>query len=385
MENHLFRVLGRKQTRRRVYFHVSILESSPEPLGPNFQFSSNQERSPDLSKPLPSLKPVETLLPLRPYDACLEEGIQNLQIPPRDYEESCLLSHYGIRQASYAGTRILDHLFKALSNEGVLHLAPLLLYRHILDLGDSIGTLLRFGSSSTAAILLRALFEGNLGLHFMLEGNTFRKDRAASYWTFIRIKRLRNFTVYDPSTTEGKRFHEVLNAAENLKDAKFPERDYSHKRNELENLLNTEDSKPFWLKYQQAPTNKKPKHWYSLCSKARNFRELAVLIKREAEYLLLYQMLSEPAHASDVISGILRNWPGEGILVHQIRGPEEKVEQIANFGATFLLNCHHLLLSTYVPKDHELVKWFTKWYLQDYRPFYLWATKSGARTQDTQR
>jgi hypothetical protein len=216
-----------------------------------------------LDRRLHSLKPVTSLLPLSPEDECLAKGIEDASIPPRDLEERCLLAHCTIRQAAYAGTYVLDHLLSAPPG-GNIHLASLLLYRHVLDLGDSIGTLLRFGSSLTATILVRGLFEADLGLNFMLEGNTFHPDRAACYWAFFRIKQLENFLRYDPATSQGKELHRILDADPKFESAKFPRRDHSKERKEIEDQLNSKDYKPFWDKYRQA--KKRPKNWYGLCS-----------------------------------------------------------------------------------------------------------------------
>jgi hypothetical protein len=132
-----------------------------------------------LNKPLPFLKPVESILSLTSEDQCLEEGRDSVLIPPRTLEEACFLTYHVIRQSVYAGTHILDHLLRNPPGNSS-HLAPLMLYRHALEIGDSIGTLLRFGSSTSASILVRSLFETSLGLEFILEKNTFYEDRA--YW-----------------------------------------------------------------------------------------------------------------------------------------------------------------------------------------------------------
>jgi hypothetical protein len=88
-------------------------------------------------------------------------------------------------------------------------------------------------------------------------------------------------------------------------------------------------------------------------------------------------MLSETAHASDVFSGILKPSPGKGILIHQIRGPEEKIHEATSLAANYLVACHQLILNTYYPKDHDLQKWFARWYVGEYRPLFLWATEAG--------
>jgi hypothetical protein len=51
----------------------------------------------------------------------------------------------------------------------------MMLYHHILDLGDSIDTLFRFGSLSARSILKMALFESWLAPEFVLEENSFHR------------------------------------------------------------------------------------------------------------------------------------------------------------------------------------------------------------------
>ena len=271
----------------------------------------------------------------------------------------------------------MDHLLLSPPGKSS-HLAPLMLYRHALELGDSIGTLLRFGSSSTASILLRALFEASLGLEFILLDNTFHEDRASCYWAFYHIKRLETFVLYDPATPKGKEFHEILDSDPKLKNANFPRRDHGKERTKFELLLNQNPYKPFWDNYQCAIH--KPKHWYSLCSTAKNLRNLGKLVGREAEYLLLYRMLSESAHASDVFTGVLATDADKGVKVHLLRGPGEKIKEVTSLAANYLVWCHHQVLTTYFTQDHDVMKWFTQWYVGEYRPFFLWATTPESRT-----
>ena len=209
----------------------------------------------------------------------------------------------------------------------------------------------------------------------MLEANTFHPDRAACYWAFFRIKQLENFLRYDPSTTQGEELHRILDAAPKFENTKFPKQNYSLERAEIEDQLNSKDYKPFWDKYRQA--KKRPKNWYGLCSNRDDLRGLANLIGHEAEYVLLYRMLSKTAHASDVFTGVLKPSPRDGVLIHQIRGPEQKIREATSLAANYLVACHQLILNTYYTKDHDLQKWFARWYVGEYRPLFLWATGAG--------
>jgi len=322
-----------------------------------------------VSKPLPFLKPVDSILSLTPEDQCLEKGWDLTPVPPRTLEEARFLTFYVIRQSVYAGTHILDHLLrKPPSNSS--HLAPLMLYRHALELGDAIGTLLRFGSSTTASILVRSLFETSLGLEFILQKNIFHEDRASCYQAFYQIKRFRNFTRYDPGTKEGAELHRILDADKKLNEAVFPRKDLSNERQVIEDGLNSTRYKPYWDRYKAAKS--KPKQWYSLCSTAPELRSLARIIGRESEYVLLYKMLSESAHASDVLSGVLRRKEERTVEVHTLRGPVGKIKETVSLAANYLVWCHDLLLNTYL-KDHVLQKWFVRWYIEDYRSSFMWA------------
>lgn len=325
-----------------------------------------------VSKPLPFLKPIDSILSLKPEDQCLEEGWDSTPIPPRTLEEAQFLTFYVIRQSVYAGTHILDHLLRNPPGNNS-HLAPLMLYRHALEIGDSIGTLLRLGSSTTGSILARSLFETSLGLEFILEKNTFHEDRATCYQAFYQIERFRNFTRYDPGTKEGAELHQILDADKKLDEAVFPRKDLSNERKAVENVLNSTRYKPHWDKFKAAKPKKKPKQWYSLCSSAPELRSLARLIGRESEYVLLYKMLSESAHASDVLSGVLRYKPGGTIEVHSLRGPVEKMKEAGNLAAHYLIRCHNILVTTYL-NGHDLQKWFARWYDQDYRSSFMWST-----------
>ena len=326
-----------------------------------------------MSKPLAFLKPSDSVLTWTAEDQCLEARRESFSIPPRTLENGCFLAYHGISQSVHAGTYILDHLLRNPPGNSS-HLAPLMLYRHSLEIGDSIAKLLRLGSSSTASILIRRLFETSLGLEFILEKNTFHEDRASCYQTFRQIERYKNFTRYDPNTPEGKDFHRILDDDKKLEAAAFPRKDLSKERQILDETLNSPSFKLFWDKFKSV--KRKPKHWYSLCSAAPDRRSLARLIGRESEYVLLYKMLSESAHAADVFSGVVSVSKEKKLEVHILRGPVEKIKEATTLAANYLVSCHTLLLETYL-KNHDIQKSFAHWYVEDYREVFMWAASPG--------
>lgn len=320
------------------------------------------------------MEPIESLLSLTPEDKCLSASFQTSSIPPQSLDAACFLTQYIIRQSCYAGTHILEHLLRNPPGNSA-HLAPLMLYRHALELGDSIGTLLRFGSATTASILVRSLFETSLGLEFILQDDTVHEDRASCFQAFYQIERWKSFIRYDPGTEEGRKLHQILDSDPKVSGVPFPRRNLSEERSVVEKVLNSSRYKSHWDKYQTSKP--KPKHWYTLSnSDITHLRALAKVVVREGEYVLLYNPLSGSVHASDVFSGVLEHGEGKSIRVHRLRGPVEKIKETTSFAANFLVRSHHHLLNTYL-KGHGIQTWFWRWYIEDYSKFFNWAITPG--------
>lgn len=320
---------------------------------------------------LPTLQPESSILPLDAADITLAAGVDQVPYPPHTVEDKGLIYHVGIRQAVYIGTHFLNQLYTNPPG-GSSHLPAIMIYRHMLDLGDSIGTLLRFHSGQTGFILLRSIFESSLALELLLEGNKFHEDRGNAYWASFRIQQWENCVKYDPGTIKGERLHGVIDKTPWLRDAEFPRKNLSEERAKLETVLESDSYKPYWEKYQAAKKERRSTEWYSLCTKAQNRRELAALLNREAEYDIHYSYLSGVAHTSDVFSGVLERLPGN-VEIHQLRGPEQKMEEVTTICAGYLLDAHLLIHQTHLKSNEGATQMFKDWY-SNYRPFFLWKT-----------
>jgi hypothetical protein len=224
---------------------------------------------------------------------------------------------------------------------------------------------------SNAAILLRSLFESFISLAFLLENNTLQEERSRCYWVSIQIRRLELFKKYHPSTDAGKAFHRLLDNDPVFSKASFPRRDHTEDRIAIEKYLSDPRYKSIWDRYKTAKTNKKPRHWYSLCSKADTIRSLATLVGREAHYALVYDQLSELVHGTDVVSDILRHEEGRRMSMHQIRGPVTKTQLVAVYTTTYLLKCNLMVLKTYFRDDEVTRRSYGEWY-RTYQPYYRW-------------
>ena len=320
---------------------------------------------------LPNFEPAKNILSLISADYALEKSIDEIHFESHNLEELYILLHSGVRQSVYIGTHIMDYFFQAYP-VGTKQFPVVMLYRHLHDLGDSIGTLLRFGSTSTASILLKSLFEVYLGVEYILQGKTFHEDRAKHYYAGSIMKNLEILMTHDPSTEQGKRLHRILEKNVGIGKAYFSKRDYGQERSEVEKEFSEDQFlSEYRKKYKKAKSNKKRKEWYYLSSGAQSPREFAKTIGKEAEYVLLYQMISEIAHGTKVISNLTRPLEEEKIEIPQIRGPKEYLNLVANYTVNYLLKSHKLLIDTFFQSDQRIRITYLHWYNQ-YQKFSFW-------------
>jgi hypothetical protein len=199
----------------------------------------------------------------------------------------------------------------------------------------------------------------------MLKDTLLYLERARCYGVVFRIKQYETYMKHDPSTVQGQKFHDLLENDPTLKMAQFPRADYSNERKAIEEYLSNPRFKPIWERYNNARKNKQKGEWYFLCSKARNVRELAKEIGREAEYAMMYQHLSELVHGTDVITGALRYESEKGPSIHQIRGPVTKINMVASY--TTISRSHNLMLRTFFADDPAFITLYVQWLLT-FRP-----------------
>jgi Family of unknown function (DUF5677) len=323
---------------------------------------------------LPIIKPVPEILALSQIDSYLESGIDEGAPDYHHDKDSCLFWHVGLRDNVAMGTHLINHFSKNVAN-GIEYAPAILLYRHMLDLADSLGTLVRLGSTIPCSILLRALLEATFQFEFLLKGpsddpNSYH-DRANCHLTFFYIKRLESVDKVDPSHEKGKAYHQLLKESQMLNDMEIPEIDYQSERNNLQEILDGLPFEPYYQKYKSLKKGKKsgkkawtPSHWYSLCSSIRDIRELSRVLGREAEYEVLYRYFSDPVHGGDVYLDSFGLHTEEKMLIRSLRGPRKNLEMAAHLSNTYLLNVHILLREGFFKENAVMTEFFQDWYLK---------------------
>ncbi|PUZ23440.1 hypothetical protein DCC81_23975 [Chitinophaga parva] len=186
---------------------------------------------------------------------------------------------------------------------------PIFIFRHILDLLDSISLLIRTGSSATPQLLLRALFESYVYLVYIAEKDTLRRQNA-----YVAFNSLENY-IYDKKkgiNTSDQRFI----------DATF--------------LFSKQPYKEILENYE----NKNAEHWYSLFGGPTSFKKLLRYLKLEdLYYSKIYKDYSENVHGTNQSMRNLRPLPEGGIEFPPLRD-YQYVGEI--FGVAIMIACQSL-------------------------------------------
>ena len=321
-------------------------------------------------------EPVERVINLSAFDRSLAEQLAELDSPSIDSPHYFLLCHGAVSQSVYMGTHLLDYLYSLPSAQtpgNQADLVPIMLYRNILDIGDSIASLLRMEASSTAQILLRSLFETLLSLKFVLYENRIHQDRARAYLAGTYIQRYRDYLRYDPSTEQGKAFQATLDKDSRLADANFPQQNFAAERQIMEAILTRPEYLPYWEEYQKIKTHPKRRYkkWYQLCSSAASLDKLAEEVGELSHYSLVYSSLSEKTHGENVFKEVIFGGPSGQVHIHALRGPSASVKQVAVGTTLLLFSAHEIIRQTFLDTNSKTTKNYLDWY-SSYRDFFPW-------------
>lgn len=179
------------------------------------------------------------------------------------------------------------------------HIAPFVLYQHIIAMADGVAVLISQDRSAGSMVpLLRSMFEAVLFLEYILEGNY--EERSLSWFCSYIHKSIERYELIDPSTPKGKELLKTL-GEEGTLDSFHPDPAPGTVVEKLNRVLVNELSE-VEKKY------KKGKDWYSsLDNGPSNIRELARHLHKMGHYLLLYRHWSSTIHASDASHFLTKN------------------------------------------------------------------------------
>ncbi|MGO9061185.1 MAG: DUF5677 domain-containing protein [Candidatus Binataceae bacterium] len=247
------------------------------------------------------------------------------------------------------------------------NLAILLVYRHILEMLDSVNIQITECAPAPATLQLRAIFEALLTLEYLTEDKSRTKARANAYLYEVEIQRKHFYHSHDPSTPEGKHLLDLMSDDPYLKEWK-PE-DVAAlvpRLKQIDAVLALPSFKEIAQEYARTKKvrGRKPE-WYGLYNGPRDLEKLAKHLKRGSAYALLYKEWSERIHGGDAIDRILTHY-SSGPAARSLRDASE-LNSTIDFAVTFGIDAAKCMIRHYRPDEEPA---FAKWVLTEIMPHW---------------
>jgi hypothetical protein len=242
------------------------------------------------------------------------------------------------------------------------NLPILFVYRHLLEMLDSVIIQVAECAPAPAALQLRAMFDALLTIEYILEDEGKVRERAFAYIHNVQLERRRTYLSLDPGTPQGKAFLDAISGDPYSKDHKPPVvPDLAERLKEIDEMLEKPELKAAAQAYQIAKkaVGRKP-NWYTLYNGPKNLGELARHLKRGAQYEILYKEWAERGHSTDAIDRILIV-SADGPSARGLRDATE-LESTIDFAITFAVDAARRLIEHYRSGEG---KSFAKWYLAE--------------------
>lgn len=227
-----------------------------------------------------------------------------------------------------------------------------ILYRHIIELTDSVEVLLANSCAPPTIPLLRSSLEANLGLEFILSGSPEEFRQRARAWLCVYThKRLQLYDLVEPD-------REIPRKRRLRDKATGPAVPARVAKENLARSLSDPDMVPIEREYRRS---RRYAAWYSLFGGPRNLRDLARQLGREDHYTHLYKYWSTYSHGGDASTGFIQSSSG-GVAFNSLRSPEMLISA-AELAVHFQVHATRLVIERYRPGES-----LQKWYLEEVKP-----------------
>lgn len=245
------------------------------------------------------------------------------------------------------------------NNTGEENVAPTMLFRHFLDLIDTISILVKHSCGDTSKLIIRGALETTFGIEYLFEKDTY--NRAMAFLVTDVISQIKTLKRLNPKTVEGKELYNTFEKEKFFTKAElFSKYDLDDHIKSKEGILQLPQFKKASDEYDQLRKNgeKNPK-WYRLFGGPRNFEALSAHLKQKTLYELLYRKWSGAVHGSDIYLGKLSHNELGGVDIVQLRYIKD-VQEVVKYAMTLSLKVFRLFIDNRLPEKQTV---FKEWYL----------------------
>jgi hypothetical protein len=285
------------------------------------------------------------------------------------------LSSAAIAEAATIASSLLTEIVNygtALLSRCRAHLGPLppraedrsllVLLRQVIESTDVTQLLAQQGTLAGVDPNLRASLEAFLSISYIVAGDvTARQRRGRAYMLFVLRQHRRDIMARIPGTPEHAEL--LQSVADDQYVEKFVPKPDADDKKDLENIereLASADlaaiAADFELQRKKRKREARPK-WYRLDDGPSNIQELAVAVRQQGVYEVLYRSWSMSAHAQDVALPNDAEW----LRLRSHRGFKPGV----SIAVWLAVESFRRVLETFRPSDWSELK---NWYNAEVRP-----------------
>lgn len=281
------------------------------------------------------------------------------EIIPRISEAQDILGKFSkeIDEAVNFGSHVLKWDIET-SKGGDENMPIVLLFRHFLELIDSVSILVKYSSIDPCKLILRGSLETYFGLEYLFEKDTI--DRSMAFLVCHAHKKLKVYRKLDNDSNQSKAFLKEIQ-----KDKSYDTLDLSRIPNIKDAIQNSESmlSLPIYQKaeaeYQRLIKLKfKNPPWYQLFNGPKNVKELSSHLQLNGLYEILYRYWSGSTHSTDIIDGKISHSNTGGVDIIQIRFIKD-AQSITSYALTFSFKMFELFINKRTPSRlNEYKAWY---------------------------
>ena len=250
--------------------------------------------------------------------------------------------------------------------KGEENIAPTMLFRHFLDLIDSISVLARKSCGDPAKLLIRGALETMLGIEYLFEKDTY--DRALAFLVIDTTNQIKILKKLNAKTQEGKKLNKIIKDESIMGEFRLSsELDLDDEVVRKESVLKQPKFQRAMNEYDQLKLkNEKNPKWYRLFDGPRSIEELAIRLKRRSFYELLYRKWSGPVHGSDIFLGRLLQNEEKGVDIVQLRFVKD-LQEVVKFSMILSLVVFKAFIENRLPDKKPIMG---QWYLSIRETFF---------------
>ena len=271
----------------------------------------------------------------------------------------------GIRETFSFGTHVLKWCAEA--GRGGDETSELwLLFRHALELLDSIAILVRQSSVEPCKALLRCLLEVLYFAEYILRADTTRRAKCLLVWDIRNT--LNHYECMAPTTQRGKQLRQIVGKGRYGKRVVLREPPELQERiRNLQILLAKPEYAEVDAEYERlrAARMRNPA-WYALFGGPTKVESLAAKVGLSDTYEILYRHWSGTVHATDVRKGKISSSGGRA-AIHQIRLPTA-AQEVTFYSLSLAFPLYRAFIRHYVPLRQVD---YSDWYKAEVRDLYL--------------